>query len=83
MNNPMTKLTSTKFFLILKEASQRGIDLNEQVLEEAYNDFTLHVFTESRDPSGKAAYRFSLVCTRIELIDLVKRLAGKKCECLP
>jgi hypothetical protein len=74
----MIEFASMKFFLILKEASQKGIDLNEQVLEKEYTGFIRQVSVAGMSLTEKAVYRFSLVCARVELISLSKKLSGKK-----
>jgi hypothetical protein len=73
----MKRFIKTKFFLALQEASQKGFDLDSQVLQNRYNKFVLLLFSESAAFTDKAAYHNALVYTRVELAGLT-RGAGKK-----
>jgi len=75
----MKQFIKTKFFLALQEASQKGFDLDSQVLQKVYDEFVLLLFSGSAAFTDKAAYRNALVHTRVELAGLIKG-AGKKCS---
>jgi hypothetical protein len=77
----MNQLTSTKLFLALQEASQKGIDLDVQVLEDSYDEFVNRLFKDS-SVIDKSAYRDLLVYTHVELTSLTG-VSGKKCRNLP
>ncbi|GHU83262.1 hypothetical protein FACS189415_5220 [Bacteroidia bacterium] len=69
---------STKLFLLLQEASQEGIDVDAQVLQNGYDEFALLVFSEDAASTGRAAFRNTLAYTRVELKSL-SEVSGKKC----
>ena len=73
----MKRFVSTEFFLSLKEASQKGIDVDAQVLENGYDRFVMLLFREGAACTDKIAYYRSLVYTKIELTGLTK-VSGKK-----
>jgi len=75
----MKQFIKTKFFLALQEASQKGFDLDSQVLQKVYDEFVLLLFSGSAAFTDKAAYRNVLVYTRVELAGLTKG-TGKKCD---
>ena len=75
----MKRFISTKFFLALQEASQKGIDIDTQVLENGYEEFVLLLFLQHAALQDKAAYYHSLVYTRVELVHRTK-VSGKKCS---
>ena len=67
----MEQLTTTKFFLTLQEASQKGVDQNTQSLKREYDNFVALLFAKWNVPSvDKPAYHNTLVYTRMELADL-------------
>ncbi|GHT36643.1 hypothetical protein AGMMS49574_28720 [Bacteroidia bacterium] len=72
------KFISPKFYFLLQEASQKGIDIDAQVLQNQYDEFAMLVYQEDAAVIDKAAYRNSLVHTRVELESLTG-VSGKKC----
>jgi hypothetical protein len=74
----MKRFISTKLFLVLREASQKGIGIDTQVLENGYDEFAILLFTECAALTDKTAYYNSLVYTRAELAGLTE-VSGKKC----
>ena len=74
----MKRFIETKFYLTLREASQRGADADAQVLENSYGEFLKLLFPEGVAPANGAAYRNALVYTRVELSNLTG-VSGKKC----
>ena len=74
----MKRFIKTKFFLALQESSQKGIEIDTQVLESGYDEFVMLLFSDTALSSGRAAYRNSLVYTRAELAGLTG-VSGKKC----
>ena len=74
----MKRFISTKFFLILQEASQKGTEINTQVLKNEYDKFVMYVFSEGTTSIDKPAYHNALVYTRVELSNLT-RVSGEKC----
>jgi hypothetical protein len=66
----MKKFISTKFFLALREASQKGADIDVRVLENSYNKFFRLLFSENAAFTGRVAYHNALVYTRVELAAL-------------
>ena len=76
----MKRFISTKFFRTLRNASQTGIYMDADALQNEYDDFAVFVFSEGRNATDKAVYRDMLVYTRVELSSLT-RVAGKKCGC--
>lgn len=75
----MKRFTTTKFFLSLQEASQKGVDIDAQVLKNDYDEFTMLLFSQGAVLSDKTAYYHSLVYTRVELAGLTK-VSGGKCD---
>jgi hypothetical protein len=78
----MKKFISTKLFLTLQEASQKGVNVDAQVLENGYNDFACLLFTETSAAKDKAAFYQTLCYTQVELEDLYSQQASvlkKKC----
>jgi len=73
----MKRFVSTKFFLSLKEASQKGTDADAQVLENRYDEFAMLLFSQYAVLQDKAVHYHSLVYTRAELAGLTKVLGGK------
>lgn len=73
----MRRFTKTKLFRTLREASQKGIDIDAHVLENRYDEFASVLFSENA-ASNQAAYRNALVYTRVELSNLTG-VSGKKC----
>lgn len=74
----MKRFISTKFFLTLQEASQKGIDMDTQVLDNAYDEFVILLFSEGTASTDRVAYHNMLVYTRVELAGLTG-VSGKKC----
>jgi hypothetical protein len=68
----MKKFTSTKLFLTLQEASQKGADVDTQVLKNDYDEFVTLLFSENAASTDKVAYHNTLVYTRIELAILAE-----------
>lgn len=63
----MKRFISTRFFLTLQKFSQKGIDINAQVLQNSYDEFIMLVYQEDTSVIDRIAYRNSLVYTRVEL----------------
>jgi hypothetical protein len=74
----MKQFIETKFFFSLQEASQKGIDINAQALENGYGEFVMLLFSEYATAADRVAYHNILVYTRVELASLTG-LSGKKC----
>jgi hypothetical protein len=73
----MKKFISTKFFLALQDASQKGIDKDAKVLQNGYDEFALSVFHGKAAFIDKAEYHNALAYTRVELASLPE-VSGKK-----
>jgi hypothetical protein len=73
----MKRFISTKLFLALQEASQRGIDKDARVLQRDYDGFVKSIFQGRAAFRSKAAYRDALEYTRVELATLPE-VSGKK-----
>jgi hypothetical protein len=73
----MNRFISTKLFLTLQEASQKGIDKDAKVLQNGYDKFVESVFQDKTAFCDKAAYHDALVYTRVELATLPD-VSGKK-----
>jgi hypothetical protein len=74
----MKRFISTKLFLALQEASQRGIDTDAKVLQNGYDKFVKSVFQGRTAFADKSAYHDALVYTGVELATLPE-VSGKKC----
>jgi hypothetical protein len=74
----MNKFILTKLFLSLKEASQKGIDVDVKVLEKSHNKFVMLLYSESAAATDRTAFRNTLAYTRVELACLTG-VSGKKC----
>jgi hypothetical protein len=74
----MKRFISTKLFLTLQEASQKGIDRDAKVLQNGYGKFVKSVFQGKTAFTDKSAYHDALVYTRVELATLPE-VSGKKC----
>jgi hypothetical protein len=72
------RFTTTKFVLALKDAFQKGNDVDTQVMEKEYDKFALLLLTDTVLSLDRAAYRNSLIYTRAELAGLAG-VSGKKC----
>jgi hypothetical protein len=75
----MKRFISTEFFFLLKKASQKGIDVETQVLENGYEEFVISLFSESTT-ADKVAYHSALAYTRVELANLTE-VSKKKYRC--
>jgi hypothetical protein len=73
----MKQFITTKFVLALKDAFQKGNDVNTQVMEKEYDKFTILLLTDTTLSLDRVAYRNSLIYTREELTGLVE-VSGKK-----
>jgi hypothetical protein len=78
----MKRFISTKFFLLLQDASQKSIDMDAQVLANGYDEFVLLLFSEVTASTDRVAYHNMLVYTCVELASLTG-VSGKKCVRLP
>lgn len=78
----MTEFISTKFFLMLREASQKGTAVNGKTLKKEYENFATLVLTKGTTAGNWLNYRMALVYTRVELKSLAAA-SGKKCSLLP
>lgn len=76
------KIISTKLFLSLREALQKGIDIDAQVLESEYDEFAGLLFSETSLSQDKAKTLFIFHYTRVEFSVLQKnsRMQKKKCS---
>jgi hypothetical protein len=72
----MNRFISTKLFLALQEASQKGIDRDAKVLKNGYDEFVMSIFQGRTAFTDKAAYHDVLVYTRVELATL-SEVSGK------
>jgi hypothetical protein len=68
----MERFISAKFFRLLREASQKGIDTDAQVLKKEFAGFAQSVFSEGAAATDRRAYLDSLVYTRVELSGLTE-----------
>jgi hypothetical protein len=68
----MKKFISTKFFLALQEASQKGTDIDARVLENGYDKFFRLLCSENAASTDRLVYHNALVYTRIELACLTE-----------
>jgi hypothetical protein len=75
----MKQLTSTKFFRSLREASQTGIDVELNALQNEYDEFVLLLFSQNSVLSTKSEFRNTLNYTCVELSALTD-VSGKKCD---
>jgi hypothetical protein len=73
----MNEFISTKLFLTLRDASQKGIDRDAKVLKNGYDEFVVSVFQGKTAFCNKTAYHDALVYTRVELASLPD-VSGKK-----
>jgi hypothetical protein len=73
----MKRFISTKLFLTLQDASQKGIDMDAKVLQNGYDEFVESVFQGKTAFCDKAAYHDALIYTRVELATLPD-VSGKK-----
>ncbi|MDR2914766.1 MAG: hypothetical protein LBV74_08040 [Tannerella sp.] len=73
----MKRFISTKFFLTLQEASQKGIEVDAEVLKNGYDEFVLLLFSECTALNNKTVHYNALVYTRTELSALTG-VSGKK-----
>jgi hypothetical protein len=74
----MKKLVTTKFFLLLKEASQKGNAVDTHVLENCYEEFVMLLFSLSAALTSKAAFHNTLDYTRVELTSFTEEVSKKK-----
>jgi hypothetical protein len=77
----MKRFISTKLFLALQDASQKGIDKNTKVLQNGYDEFVNSVFQGRTAFIDKSACHDALVYTCVELTTLPE-VSGKKYGCL-
>jgi hypothetical protein len=77
----MNRFISTKLFLALQDASQKGIDKDAKALKNGYDEFVESVFQGKIAFCDKAAYHDALVYTHVELATLPE-VSGKKCGSL-
>jgi hypothetical protein len=75
----MKQFISTKFFRVLQEISQTGINMDTQILQNSYDEFVILLFQGIASPHNKAMYHSTLVYTRVELAGLTE-VSGKKCS---
>ncbi|MDR2947637.1 MAG: hypothetical protein LBV71_00370 [Prevotella sp.] len=75
----MKRFISTKFIHTLREASQKGIDADVEVLENRYEEFVRLLFSQCTILSDRAACYNTLVYTHAELAGLTV-VSGKKCS---
>ena len=73
----MKQLIKTKFFLALKEASEKDIEVDTRVILESYEKFAMLLLSEGSACTDESAYRNMLVYTRAELSGIAKRLQKK------
>jgi hypothetical protein len=74
----MKQFIKTKFFRSMQEASQKGVDVDAQVLENGYDKFAMLLFSEGATSTDKVAYHDMLVYTHVELANLTE-VSGEKC----
>jgi hypothetical protein len=74
----MKRFISTKLFLALQEASQKGTDIDTQILKNGYDEFITLLFSENAASTDKVVYHNMLVYIRIELTGLTKISRKKK-----
>ena len=74
----MKRFISTKFFLTMQKASQKGVGVDINVLENSYEEFVRLLFQEGATSTDKAAHHNTLIYTRVELSSLIP-VSGKKC----
>jgi hypothetical protein len=75
----MKRFISTEFFLSLKEASQKGIDVDAKVLEDSSDEFVMLLLHNPALLQDKVAYRNTLINIRVALAGLTE-VSGKKCS---
>jgi hypothetical protein len=73
----MKQFISIKFFLVLREASLKGVDIDVHILENSYDEFVNLLFKDCTF-MDKFAYRNILVYTHVEFTNLTG-VSGKKC----
>ena len=73
----MKQFTSTKLFLELQEASQKGTDIEVHVLENSYDEFVNLLFKNCTD-MDKSVCRNTLVYTHVAFTNLTG-VSGEKC----
>jgi hypothetical protein len=73
----MKQFTSTKLFLELQKASQKGVDIDVHLLENSYDEFVNLLFEDCTN-RNISAYRNTLVYTHVEFTNLTG-VSGKKC----
>ncbi|MDR1370881.1 MAG: hypothetical protein LBJ72_12290 [Dysgonamonadaceae bacterium] len=75
----MKRFIATKFIRSLQNASQKGIDIDAQILQDDYDGFVVLLFQDAALLQNKAAYRNTLIYTLVELTSLTE-VSGKKCS---
>jgi hypothetical protein len=78
----MKQFIKTKFFRSMQEASQKGVDIDAQVLKNGYDEFVILLFSKNATSINRVAHHDRLVYTRVELESLTG-VSGKKCIRLP
>ena len=76
----MKQFISTKFFRLLQEASQTGIDIEAEVLKTGYEDFVMLLFSKNSVSTDRADYHNTLTYTRVEFSRF--KVSEKKYSCL-
>jgi hypothetical protein len=66
------KIILPKFYFLLRDVSQKGIDPDTQTLQKEYDKFVLSLFQYKSAITGKPEYRNALVYTRVELQSLIE-----------
>jgi hypothetical protein len=62
----MKRFISTKFFLLLQDASQKSIDVDAKVLANGYDEFVLLLFSEGAASTDRVAYHnMKITCKMI------------------
>jgi hypothetical protein len=74
----MKYFLSTNFFLALKEAVQKGTDVDALILKQEYEAFACLLFGKTVESSDKAVFLNTLCYTRVELASLQKRQGVEK-----
>jgi hypothetical protein len=72
------KFILPKFYYLLQAASQEGIEINAQVLQDRYDELVMFVYQEDAATSDRVAYRNTLLNIRVALAGLTEDVLKKK-----
>jgi hypothetical protein len=74
----MKHFLSTNFFLLLRDAAQKGTEMDTQVLETEYDAFAGLLFSETALSPDKAVFHNTLCYTHAEFASLQRQQGVEK-----